>query len=475
MTIGDDGVLWAAMSSTYFNGTRFESFYSSNAYATTDPATRYNYDYDPDEDTDVSWGTIVGQTGTPARPNIVYLANINMGGWADANGLRYKAHNVEGATAAENTVIETFNEDENEMLYQFINPRIAYGNGYNHVSYYDNKYKMLQYWNSNQGANAEIAIDDTVQAGEYNAIDVTAAVPTDVTVNVFYTSPNNTQAKYVRWAVADGSTVTKGQTIATLRATNNDGGTLRDTITATEPGVLTRVAAQSTNLNAQNTTTTIATIVTLISDRPVIAYLAKEGTEVVKYAYANTALPANAGNWTKAYVKPGHPNTTNAGRYISMKIDNKRGVSSTSDMHIAFMHSGNGDLIYVHGTRDAENGSYIFDDPIAIDTVGNVGKWTEITLDADGNPYISYLDQGGIDSNTGLKMAFYNPDISTATAGNKKPGTDPSGWEYVTLPGRYTVNDVRTQIECDTRSGAAWKAALAYVSGNDYRISYYVK
>jgi hypothetical protein len=88
-------------------------------------------------------------------------------------------------------------------------------------------------------------------------------------------------------------------------------------------------------------------------------------------------------------------------------------------------------------------------------------------------PYISYLDQGGIDSRTGLKIAFYNPDISTATA--KDPGTDTSGWEYVTLPGRYAVNDVRTQIEYDTRATRTWNAALAYVSGNYYRISYYVK
>jgi hypothetical protein len=73
-------------------------------------------------------------------------------------------------------------------------------------------------------------------------------------------------------------------------------------------------------------------------------------------------------------------------------------------------------------------------------------------------------------------MAFYNPDLSTKpNTVDQKPGTDISGWEYVTLPGRYNVNDVRTQVECDTRGARTWEAALAYVSGNYYRISYYVK
>jgi hypothetical protein len=289
---------------------------------------------------------------------------------------------------------------------------MAYGNanaqgtgaGYNYVSYYDDKYKMLQYWSSRQGANSEIAIDDPgtaslandpVQAGEYNAIDLTSGL------------------------------------------------------------------------------------------MPVIAYMAKgaDGTERVKYAYVNATAnsnalrqnPNSATYWSTAYVHEGNQYTTNAGRYISMRIDR-----ATNEMHIAFMHSGNGDLIYVHGTPNLAdtatgNHTYTFDPPIVIDSVGNVGKWTEITLDEKGMPYISYLDQAGIDSNTGLKMAFYNTAISTAATANQKPGTDLSGWEYVTLPGRYAVNDVRTQIEYDTRAARTWNAALAYVSGNDYRISYYIK
>jgi hypothetical protein len=274
--------------------------------------------------------------------------------------------------------------------------------------------------------------------------------------------------------------VVEGQDIATLRTQTNGNGQVQATITATCAGVLTRNATQGQNLNAANTTTTIATIATPVTftERPVIVYLAAEsdGTEVVKYAYTDSVLPA-AGDWTVDYVKQ-QDNTkiTNAGRYISMKIDNNRGAASSNDMHIAFMNSDSGDLIYVHGTRNATDGSYAFDKPVTVDSVGNVGKWTDITLDEAGRPYISYLDQGGIDSRTGLKIAFYDPS-NTAFA-----VTDPdssffasSGWEYVTLPGRYVVNDVRTQIECDTEATQYWNAALAYVSGNDYRISYYVK
>jgi hypothetical protein len=147
-------------------------------------------------------------------------------------------------------------------------------------------------------------------------------------------------------------------------------------------------------------------------------------------------------------------------------------IGSDNTMHIAYMDSESGDLMYLKGTSPG-NGSYTFADPVTVDSVGNVGKWTDIALAADGNPIISYLDQGGIDSRTGLKMAYLTTDASPLYTDAQ--GKKISGWEYVTLPGRYVVNDVRTSIESDIRAGATWTAALAYVSDKDYRISYYVK
>jgi hypothetical protein len=202
----------------------------------------------------------------------------------------------------------------------------------------------------------------------------------------------------------------------------------------------------------------------------VYQYVAANGTETIRYAYANKTNPGGTGTPTDAdWTIPATdiPGTTNGGRYLSMKI------GSDNTMHIAYMDSEDGDLKYLKGTRQA-NGSYTFAIPVTVDSVGNVGKWTDIALAADGSPIISYLDQGGIDSRTGLKMAIYDNALYGTNGGN--------GWEHVTLPGRYAVEDVRTQVECDTRPTAAtfaagriWDAAFAYVSGNYYRLSYYVK
>jgi hypothetical protein len=190
---------------------------------------------------------------------------------------------------------------------------------------------------------------------------------------------------------------------------------------------------------------------------PVIAYLVQNkasGTESLKYAYGGAANPTT---FTTADIPTTGVST--AGRYVSMRIN-----KTTNVMHIAFMDSENGDLVYVKGTPQGTTGAYTFGAPVIVDSVGNVGKWADIAVDGDGNPVISYLDQGGIDSRTGLKMAFPT-DAAFAE------------WEYVTLPGRYVVNDVRTQVECDTRDTGmrAWNAAFAYVSDDYYRISYYVK
>ncbi|MDR1218372.1 MAG: hypothetical protein LBK73_02055 [Treponema sp.] len=190
---------------------------------------------------------------------------------------------------------------------------------------------------------------------------------------------------------------------------------------------------------------------------PVIAYLVQNkasGTEKLRYAYGNMV---NAETFTTADIPTTGVST--AGRYVSMRIN-----KTTNVMHIAFMDSENGDLVYVKGTPQGTTGAYAFGAPVIVDSVGNVGKWADIAVDGDGNPVISYLDQGGIDSRTGLKMAF-------------PTDADFAEWEYVTLPGRYVVNDVRTQVECDTRATGvrAWNAAFAYVSDDYYRISYYVK
>jgi hypothetical protein len=422
-----NGRLWAAWSSTMLGTegditSRNPIYYSSN-YGNAD-ATYFYSEYDPSEDTDVTWNS-----NAATQPTTVWLANVNRGSW-NAGGLfatdATAAYNArDGNTIGDGQTrsayyVERFDDTtNNQMLLQFVQPHIAVNNNRLYVSYFDAKRNALKYWTRVSGTNTTRQHSISIDGG---------------------TTPPN----------------------------NNDNNTNVTSVNSNR-------VAEAGEYNAIDYISTGA---------PVIVYMARVGgTEVVKYAYPdqqNRATPSNT-QWATATI----PGTTNGGRYLSMRIDNNKTISgtpgrtATNDIHITYMDGDTGDLMYVRGTLNATGGTsscaYNFTTPIVIDSVGNVGKWTDITLDDNGMPYISYLDQGGIDSKTGLKMAFYDPAISTAAVPNQNPGTDASGWEHVTLPGRYAVNDVRTQIEYDTRTARTWNAALAYVSGNAYRISYYVK
>jgi hypothetical protein len=438
------GTLFASFSSTVLdNGTAFMPvYYSSNG--TTVATTIFRHS-DPSEWTDISFNYNTGET----RPTVIYMGNVyltdySIGGlFAYDYNIATKTFNasntatvaMSGATSG-NTYryynVERFADTNSGELYNWQNPRLvtsrgtAAANQYMYASYYDKRRGQLHYW-----SRATIAGNNTSTGG------------------------NNSRT----WPqIIDGNTSAYG---------------VNGSITNTATGTKNAVAGEYSAIDLTS------------GGAPVIVYQAKDasGEESVKIAYPNTRTnPTPTGNnWAVTSI----PGTTNGGRYISMRIDNTNttvgGTTriATNDIHITYMDGENGDLMYVHGTLPNAGTTcvYTFDAPVVIDSVGNVGKWTDLTLDETGRPYISYLDQGGIDSRTGLKMAFYDPN-NTAFA-----VTDPdssffasSGWEYVTLPGRYVVNDVRTQIEYDTRaSGTAWNAALAYVSGNDYRISYYVK
>jgi hypothetical protein len=418
MTINSaNGTLYASFSSTTIEGSYMPVYYASNT--NTNPTKIFQHS-DPSEWTDIHYDKTQSRPQTVFMGN-VYLTNFNLGGlfmhaatnnqydWRINQGDNWSVYNV-----------EKFNDATgNNKLYIFQNPRIVTSGGIAYVSYYDEARGQLRYWRRSTSTTGASVNDGTSQNANNNGTNNRAW-------------PQN------------------------LDGTSNTA--LNTSITNTATGTKSAKAGEYSAIDLTS------------GNVPIIVYQAKDdsGVESVKYAYPDTKTRTapTGNNWTVAPI----PGTTNGGRYISMRIDNN-GDNATNDIHITYMDSENGDLMYVHGkfadSADNQSCAYAFDDPVVIDSVGNVGKWADIAIDADKNPVISYLDQGGIDSKTGLKMAFYD----SATFG--KDGKD--GWEYVTLPGRYVVNDVRTQVECDTREARTWNAALAYVSGNDYRISYYIK
>jgi hypothetical protein len=493
------GRLWASWSSYMINsaavdntdgggtGNVFMPMYFSHNGGIDSPANArpVSWDMDPSEDTDIAWNT------TDSRRSIVYLANYmtsgyNDGGlsfWDNGNGSRGMAGDL-AHTSGDSTytpptgkVIERFNNIGNGHLLQFINPRIANNGNVSHIAYYDAKYRLLRYWNTNkENANGSSDSPGIVIEGVRPPVNQSLTFATDASVQGGWNKTD--EGGFFRQG-ADYREVKTGDEIGRLRKSEDSGSTLYARMYAPYDGTITFLQP---NGIVQADTPVVAIMLPQSADAldagnynaidvnsagiPVIAYLVQDktaGTEVLRYAYGNAA---DATTFETADISMSGSNISTAGRYVSMRIDKDTADGRLNVMHITFMDSENGDLVYIKGTPNGTSGAYTFAAPVVIDSVGNVGKWADIAIDADGNPVISYLDQGGIDSRTGLKMAFYDP----ANGGN--------GWEYVTLPGRYAVNDVRTQVECDPRTiaeGRSWDAAFAYVSGDYYRISYYVK
>jgi hypothetical protein len=129
--------------------------------------------------------------------------------------------------------------------------------------------------------------------------------------------------------------------------------------------------------------------------------------------------------------------------------------------------------------------------------MGSVGRYCTLSLDAEGNPWISYLDEGYISETDAVKMAHYNPDLyykgNTSGEYTDIHGGSLSGWETMHVPTLDRVFNGQVGMECyPTRNYTGvlnpasrfWSGAVAYKSmvsifgltpNYQNSISYYVK
>ena len=221
---------------------------------------------------------------------------------------------------------------------------------------------------------------------------------------------------------------------------------------------------------------------------PIVAYY--DGN-TVRLAMGRAVAPTTAANqWYRRYVLPsGHPLFNNSGQYISMKIDStktQKGANGTTDeelIHLAFYNSNLSTVVYAVGSRTGPFTAY------TIDHVVKGGVWTSISVDGSGNPYIVYGDLARTGLRDGVRMAYK----SSGNVTFNKPLRDPAnsnemitGWEALTMPSNYTVNDDRLCVEAwppvnrsdnngtvGTRPTAdTWNAAVGYAS-DMFRIAYF--
>jgi hypothetical protein len=203
---------------------------------------------------------------------------------------------------------------------------------------------------------------------------------------------------------------------------------------------------------------------------PVIAYYdATRGT--VKIAridgFANTGK-----TWQKGFaLSQSDPLYNGSGTYISMAID------PSDTIHLAFYNSNRKSLVYAKGkfanvNTSGESGSF---ETCLVDGSLQVGPWTDISLDASGNPWIVYQDVSRSGNTEGVKIAYLAPALYQKAALDEN-GKTVTGWEALSVPTHYGVESARFSIEAKpSGTSVPWDGAVAYKAPDLFRLAYYQK
>jgi hypothetical protein len=233
---------------------------------------------------------------------------------------------------------------------------------------------------------------------------------------------------------------------------------------------------------------------------PVVAYYDQDH-DTVRIAYGTIAAATSAiTNWGRQYVIPTtHALHKGSGKYVSIKVDR------TNRVHLAFYNSNLQTVVYASApSREgvATTNVFTFDTIHTVDNVVQGGTWTDISVDNYGNPWITYAVTSRTENYDGVRIAYKsaaNAEIRTGAIAFTRPaspavgtGTNPSiqGWEAVTMPANFTVNNDRLNIEAwppsnrhnggtaaapaGTLGGVpGWNAAVGYGSPNAFRIGYF--
>jgi hypothetical protein len=406
------------------------TYYGYNTDGTTNPVNIFQW-LDAQEETDIHYST-----KSSAGPMVVYNNTGQYGtdtGWNDLGGIF--VYDGVGSNRSEinltgdggtSTGYWVESASYNDLAAQFKNPRIVTNGASTHVSYYDTKDGSLKY----RWINANASTND---GGSSNS--------------------NDSNDRY-RWINLDGGSDTHDTYANTAR--------VRPTSTGSR-------SAAAGEWNAIDLST---------DKKPVIVYY-DNTNKTLKLAYSTVVIDTLAksiagGNWKVQSVFPSDdPNKDLAGEYVSLRINPANNV-----IHIACFSQAKNALLYITGTWTSTTGNYTFSPSVVVDDQA-AGRWADVSLDAAGNPWITYLDNsrasvsGGYD---GAKVA-YRDSTKFPRSWEDQNGTAAGGWETLNVPARYRVKNARVSIEnCPTGVTQFWSAAVGYLSSTDlFCLTYYVK
>jgi hypothetical protein len=321
---------------------------------------------------------------------------------------------------------------------RFRNPRIITNGWHMHVSYYDQVTRSLKYWYGREGANATNTV--------YRRNQMTDQSP-------FYAQ---------RWLNLDG-----GWEDHDTLSTNNPNNTASYANTGRVRKYTSRGADKvpvydNTRYTDYATTQRAAGLWSAIAyydgatdgGKPVIVYYAQDDKKLL-YTYSSRAMVVDAGYWSDPAPVLTSGGSDNYGEYVSARIDN------SGYIHIAYFDRANSALMYVRSTNTAP--PYSFSAPVQVDKTGAVGRWTDLSLDANQKPWIVYEDIDRQGTADGIKVAY----IPGAAA-----YTDAANWETMNVPARNkAAADTRLNIEniptAALEATLHWHAAVGYQSANN--------
>ena len=145
--------------------------------------------------------------------------------------------------------------------------------------------------------------------------------------------------------------------------------------------------------------------------------------------HKSTGFTADSTEGTNGWYKTKNitPNASiDFGRYVSATID------SDGNIHIAAQDVTNGKLYY--GVLEKSGNTYAInsDGWRIVDSTSAVGMWTDIELDSNNKPVISYIDKSNLNTVKAVKVAYYD-----SIAG---------GFDALTNPAVYEAKDDKTSV-----------------------------
>jgi hypothetical protein len=426
------------------------------------------------------------------RNTRIAKAAANVGNTNDAYGLNIYNDNTTAYYAGRAYV--TAYDSQGKYLWFGMRTRSGTGTDNTHVNYT----RIIDGVTGTDAVDGNIPITvptgsvaASANKGEFSAVDYDNLGP----VIAYYDQQNDT----VRIAFGSNINVSSNFSTRTLPGTYTGSGANTTNDYANNTRYFTSSTADYPNLVAGD-------VVTIDGTQRYVLWIGTTGTgNALRYrikvsgGLANTTVWPTANNTTAYTVTVRGENTTTmdwtrrelllnthalykgSGQYISLKVDKSNGI------HLAFYNSIKQAVVYAYMANRNTTAATV--QAYTVDNVIQGGKWTDISVDDNGTPWIVYGNTSRMGNYDGVRVAYR----SNSTGGTSNTGitfTDTAGsaagWEAVSMPASYTIKNDRLNIEAwppTNRAGGtlgtrptgtenAWSAAIGYAS-DLYRIGYF--